>query len=86
MVSYFQKFISFFKNNYDEADKELIMGELVFKEMFFSNINPERQNYSHVARLFVHHGFLVMLSKARFIISLDKIRNFDGETYAHKQR
>lgn len=81
MVSNFQKFIQYFKEKYPHEDeKEIIMGEMIFKELFFSNISNERQSYSHVARLFVHHGFLVMLSKARFIISLDKIRKWDGVT------
>lgn len=81
MASNFQKYIQYFKDKYPHADeKEIIMGEMIFKETFFSNVSNERQSYSHVARLFVHHGFLVMLSKARFIISIDKIRNWEGDT------
>lgn len=78
MASNFQKFVDYFKTHYNEDEKELIMGEFVFKELFFSNISNERQAYSHVAKMFVHYGLLIMLSKARYIISLDKIRNFDG--------
>ena len=80
MASNFQKYIQYFKDKYPHEDeKEIIMGEMIFKETFFANVSNERQAYSHVAKLFVHHGFLVMLSKARFIISLDKIRNWTGD-------
>lgn len=78
MPSYFQRFIEYFKTHYDENDKEIIMGELMFRELFFENVTTERYHYSHVTKLMVHHGFLVMISKARYIISLDKLRSFTG--------
>lgn len=84
MVSNFQKFVNYFKENYHPEEKEIIMGELVFKELFYSNISNERQNYAHVAKLFAHHGLVVMISKARYVVNLDLIRSFSGVTSREK--
>jgi len=81
MVTHFQKFIDYFKVHYHEDEKQLILGELVFKELFFSKVSNDRKNYSHVVSLFSHHGFLVMFSKSKYIINLDRIRHFNGEVF-----
>lgn len=84
MASNFQKFINYFKETYHEEEKQVIMGELVFKELFYSNVSNERQNYAHVAKLFAHHGLVIMISKARYVINLDLIRSFSGVTSREK--
>ena len=77
MPTNFEKLIQYFKDKYYD-EKELITNELEFKELFLSKINSERQNYSHVYRLFAYHGFLVPHSKDKFVLHLDKIRNYSG--------
>lgn len=78
MASQFQKFVQYFKNKYEPTDKELIMGELQFKELYLANVSSDRSNFPHVAKLFVQNGFLVMLAKSRYIINLDAIRAYNG--------
>lgn len=78
MPSHFERFVEYFKNKYDSEDKELIMGELQFKELYFANVGRDRAPFPHVVRMFVQNGFLIMLAKSRYIINLDAIRAYNG--------
>lgn len=77
MPTNFEKLVHYFKDKYYD-EKQIVTNELEFKELFLSKINSERQNYSHVFRLFVYNGFLVAHSKDKFVLHLDKLRNYSG--------